>query len=416
MRRVLFIATLIIAGEMIFSLPFHPTRFFRSTFLEAFGFTNTQLGDAFAIYGVTAMISYFPGGMVADHFSPRALLTASLFATAAGGLYMATFPGFFEMALLYGYWGVTSIFLFWAALISATRHWGGERTQGVAFGILDGGRGLAAAILAVLGAVILAVFLPAGELVTTENRLEGFRNVILFYSATTAAAGILTWIALPHSKPNGSHRHLYTLKAVASVVRRPVVWAQAAIIISAYCGYKGLDNFSLYAVEVMGMTEVEAAKFTAYTTYLRPVAAIVAGVLADRFAASKVIVIVFLVLSVSYAFLTLAAPDTTGLLFIYANILISMFGVFALRGVYFALLQETSTAHHLTGTTVGMVSFIGFSPEVFFGPITGRILDASPGLQGHQNYFMFLAAAAGTGFLVAWWLIRTHRRRVTAES
>jgi nitrate/nitrite transporter NarK len=203
---------------------------------------------------------------------------------------------------------------------------------------------------------------------------------------------------------------------VASVVRRPVVWAQAAIIISAYCGYKGLDNFSLYAVEVMGMTEVEAAKFTAYTTYLRPVAAIVAGVLADRFAASKVIVIIFLVLSASYAFLTLAAPDTTGLLFIYANILISMFGVFALRGVYFALLQETSTAHHLTGTTVGMVSFIGFSPEVFFGPITGRILDASPGLQGHQNYFMFLAAAAGTGFLVAWWLIRINRRQVTAAS
>jgi hypothetical protein len=34
---------LIIAGEMIFGLPFHTARFFRPTLLEAFGFTNTQL-------------------------------------------------------------------------------------------------------------------------------------------------------------------------------------------------------------------------------------------------------------------------------------------------------------------------------------------------------------------------------------
>ena len=34
-------------------------------------------------------------------------MTVSLLATAAGGLYMATFPGFVQMGLLYGFWGVT---------------------------------------------------------------------------------------------------------------------------------------------------------------------------------------------------------------------------------------------------------------------------------------------------------------------
>ena len=48
MRRVLHIMVLILAGEMIFSLPFHTARFFRPTLLEVFGFTNTQLGDVFA--------------------------------------------------------------------------------------------------------------------------------------------------------------------------------------------------------------------------------------------------------------------------------------------------------------------------------------------------------------------------------
>ena len=84
--------TLVLAGELIFSLPFSVTRFFRPTYLEAFAFSNTQLGDIFAVYGVTAMLSYFPGGAIADRYSPRLLMAVSLFATAAGGVYMASFP------------------------------------------------------------------------------------------------------------------------------------------------------------------------------------------------------------------------------------------------------------------------------------------------------------------------------------
>jgi MFS family permease len=97
---------------------------------------------------------------------------------------------------------------------------------------------------------------------------------------------------------------------------------------------------------------------------------------------------------------------------IYANVFVSFFAVFALRGVYFALLEETDTPRHLTGTTVGAVSFIGYTPEVFFGPLTGRILDRSPGLAGHQHYFLFLAGCALVGLLVAAWLVRAHRQAV----
>ena len=86
MRRVLHIMVLILAGEMIFSLPFHTARFFRPTLLEAFDFSNTELGDAFAVYGICAMLAYFPGGALADRYPARKLISASLLATAAGGL------------------------------------------------------------------------------------------------------------------------------------------------------------------------------------------------------------------------------------------------------------------------------------------------------------------------------------------
>lgn len=63
MSRYLLMVTLVFAGEIIFALPFHTARYFRPTLLESFGFSNTELGDVFAIYGVMAMIAYFPGGL-----------------------------------------------------------------------------------------------------------------------------------------------------------------------------------------------------------------------------------------------------------------------------------------------------------------------------------------------------------------
>jgi sugar phosphate permease len=407
--------TLVVAGEMIFGLPFNIPRYFRPTLLEAFDFTNTQLGDVFAAYGVMAMLAYFPGGVLADRFSTRVLMTTSLIATAAGGLYMATFPNAAQMALLYAYWGVTSVFLLWAALIRATREWGGQGSQGAAFGLLDGGRGLVAAIFASFAVAVFSIYMPDNVMLATDMEREtGFRIVILLYSAITLAAGILTWLFIPDSRAPLEQRR-NPLKGMATVMRRPVIWAQAAVIVCAYCGYKGVDNYSLYAVQVLGKDEVEGVRLAAYGSYIRPVAALVAGLLADRYTASRVIGYLFAFMMASFAVLYFVTPTEDGVLFLFSNIAVSFFAVYGLRGVYFALLEETSTPKYLTGTSVGMVSFIGFTPDIFFGPISGRILDASPGVVGHQHYFLFLACIAALGIVIVAGLLQLQRIAIRKE-
>ena len=140
------------------------------------------------------------------------------------------------------------------------------------------------------------------------------------------------------------------------------------------------------------------------------------GVAADRFNARRAIAVAFAGLVVCYALLAAAVPSPTWLPIIYANFFASFFAAFALRAVYFALLEETRTPHHLTGATVGAVSFIGYTPEIFFAPITGRILDQSPGLAGHQHYFMFLGGTALAGLAVIAWLFRLRRKASQLQS
>jgi len=409
LSRFFLMLTLVLAGEIVFLLPFSLTRFFRPSLLEAFNISNTQLGDVFAVYGVLAMIAYFPGGALADRFSARSLLTVSLLATGLGGFYMATYPGPFGLAVLFGYWGITTILLFWAAMIRATREWGGDDAQGRAFGILEGGRGLAAALFATAGVALLAISMPDDVAsVSEEGRREALRYVILLYSGATMVAAVLTWFLIPAVRHVGdSSRSIF--KGAIAVLNRPLVWAQAAVIICAYCGYKGLDNYSLYAVQVLGMDEVDGAKMSTIGTYLRPVAAVAAGLLADRWSAAKTVGLSFALALLSCVVLATVVPDGDMLFVIYANLFVSFFAVFALRGVYFALLQENHVPPFLTGAVAGTVSFIGYTPEIFFGPITGRILDANPGAVGFQHYFLFLAAVAALGIVVVAWLLRLQR-------
>ena len=45
-------------------------------------------------------------------------------------------------------------------MIKGTRIWGGSLNQGQAFGYLDGGRGLTAALMGSIGVAIFSIFLP----------------------------------------------------------------------------------------------------------------------------------------------------------------------------------------------------------------------------------------------------------------
>ena len=403
----LIIFCLVFSGEMIFSLPFHVARFFRPTVLEVFSLSNGELGDVFAVYGIIAMLAYFPGGAIADHFSARRLMATSLVATAIGGLYLAKIPGGLGLAILFGFWGLTSILFFWAAMIKATREWGGRHKQGRAFGILDGGRGLVAAGTASVAVWLLSTVLPADiDQLTQLQRQHAIQSVIYFYTFMTLFAALLVWWIIPESRNSDSAARQRVFVDIKSVLQQRVVWLQAIIIICAYSGYKGLDNYALYARDVLGMNEVESAQFTSMAAYLRPVAAIATGIIVDRFIASRVIMIMFIVLIASYGVLSFTLPSTYGVDLIYANILVTFFAVYGIRGVYFALIEETKIASHITGTTVGVVSVIGFTPDIFFASVAGRILDASPGAAGHQHFFLMLALFSVVGMLATLMLVR----------
>lgn len=392
---------LVVAGELIFSLPFHIPRFFRPTMLEVFGLTNTQLGDIFAVYGVVAMLSYFPGGVLADRFATRKLMAFSLLATAIGGLYFMTIPNVQALYFLFGYWGVTSILLFWSAMIKQTRFLAGEKNQGIAFGILDGGRGLIASIAASVAVMILALFLlPDAE--SYQDKKSGLQAVVLFYSLITMLAALLVWFFIPQKSNTvlSDNNQRYNIKVMIKVFKSQSVWLQGGIIICAYCGYKALDNYGIYATQVMQMSQLESSQLTSMASYTRPIVAIFAGLIADRWNASKSVNLFFIFSAIGFLAMSLIDYDKSLQILITVNIILTFVAVYALRAVYFALIEQAQIKQAVTGTAVGVISLVGFTPDIFFASVTGRILDANPGFIGFHYYFLLLALISVLGIIL----------------
>ena len=425
-RRVLGITVLVVAGEAAFALPFHVARFFRPTLLAGLGVSNTELGGLFAAYGIVAALCYFPGGLLADRFAARRLMTASLVLTGAGGLVLAALPGqrgslvtlLVTLLVIYACFGLTTILLFWAALIRVTRRRGGAGRQGAAFGALDGGRGLFAAGLASLASIPFAAAFDDPAAATADERVQALRAVFLVYTAVTFAAAALVWWTVPdehdehdeHDEPPVRQR--VDWRRVAGALAEPRIGAQALIVLAAYCAYKGIDNYSLYIMHAYGIDEVEASQAIVRVAWLRPVAALAAGLLADRIRATFAAALCFALLLAGYCVLAGATPGG-GVDVAWVSLAVTCGAAFGLRGVYFAVLDEARIAPAITGTAVGLISMIGFLPEIFIAPVTGWLLDRSPGLAGHHDVFLVLAAVALAGLLVSLLLARRLSRPPT---
>ncbi len=409
-----FLLLLILAGESVFILPFVLSRVFRPTVLDAFGLDNVQLGLCFSVYGVVALVSYLFGGPLADKYPPRKLIAIALWMTALGGLVYASFPSYTILKILYGYWGFTTIFLFWAPMIKATRVWGGNTSQGKAFGFLDGGRGLVGALFGTMGVFIFSLFITSeiAEASISESR-AAFKYVILVSAGIVAFVGLLVWffMKLDSSLEKEIILEKITISQIKEVLRLPSVWLLMIIILCAYVGYKITDVFSLYARDVMLYDQVHSAQVGTFLLFIRPVIGVLIGVLADKTQTTFWLMISFVVAFFGALLFATGLVSATATALFFISILVVATGVYAARSLYFAVMQRGKIPLVLTGTAVGLISLIGYTPDIFAGPAMGYLLDSSPGAQGHQHVFWMLALFSFVGGIASWYYFKLYRKR-----
>ncbi len=389
-----------LAAESIYILPYVLARVFRPTFLDVFNLTNLELGGLFSIYGVVAFFSYLFGGVLADRYSPRKLLSISLIFTSLGGLIMMTYPSYLIMQLLFAYWGFTTVFIFWAPMLKATRSIGGVKMQGKTFSFLDGGRGVVASSIGLIGVLIFSILITEDvSSLTLSEKQEVFKYVIGASSLIVFIIGIVVYaylkIELKDDEKIGNFKSLLELAKLRSV------WLISFIILCAYMGYKITDVYSLYASEVMLFDDINAARVGALQQYLRPIVCISVAFFTDKNGNINNILIGFFVMMLgSILFASGLIKVSMNILFFISLIIVAT-GTYAIRGLYFSILKDGKIPYILSGTAIGLISIVGYSPDIFATPLYGYLLDNYPGIEGHQYVYLILFISSIVGIYVS---------------
>ena len=389
LRHWLIMAVLSLSGGIIFFLPFLQEVYYKPL-ADAMNLNNTEVGSLMSVFGITSLISYFPGGWLADRLSPRKLISCSLLATGITGLYFATFPAYGISLALHAFWGVAISLLFWGAMIRVTRNWAPADEQGKAFGILETGRGLGEVISSV---AILAMFAALG------SGNFALSMVIVIFSALIVVMGVIAWFTLEDSTDddNSQEKTLVGLKEIVGVLKMPVIWLIATVVLTGYCAYWGTYRVTSYSTDVFMMSVTIAAAISVGKMWLKPVGALIAGLVSDKFGIARSVAFLFVLLIASFSIFAVLPGTAAMFPVMLVNLAVVSMAVFAMRGIYFALLEEGGVPMALTGTAAGVVSAIGFTPDIFMPLLGGVLLDTYPGATGYRYFFFTTAAICGVG-------------------
>ncbi|MFK8021731.1 MAG: nitrate/nitrite transporter [Pseudomonadales bacterium] len=397
-QRWFMLALLALSGATVYTFPFLRYSYYEPL-QSALGVTHTQMGVLQSLNGILSTLGYIPGGWLADRYSPRLLLSVSLISTGLSGFYFSTFPSYIGAMFLYGFWGISTLVIFWAPLIKATRELGSKEEQGKLFGFLEGGRGVFAFLI---GALTLVVFSRMGE---SE---AGLMWVINISAVITVTSGLAVWLFFEDSEPQAQSNAM--LDGIMQAVRMPATWMIAVIIFCGYSLFAGQSYITPYMTEVLGASLTMGALMGLIRTYgLQTLGGLGAAVLATRIGSpNKLIVYAFCVTTMCMGVFVMIPASATMMNIVTVNMVILGLAVYVIRGNYYALVGESDMPIQITGAIVGVSSFIGFMPEAFIYPLIGNWLDTYPGEAGYKITFSYLLATSVVGLCMSIALLRRN--------
>ncbi len=376
---------------------------------EHMGLTHTEIGALLSANAIIATALFVVGGFLADRFTTRKLIPLGLIGTGCLGLYLATFPGYSQLLIVFSLLAVCADCLFWPSLLKAIRNLGDDGEQGRMFGFLEGGRGVVDTAVA---------FAALGVFVAMGSGAAGLKAAILFYSAIDIGVGLLTLFLLRDSKAGSPSGETVGLAGLMEAVRVPGIWLVSLNVFMVYIVYCGLTYFIPYLKDMYQLPVALVGAYGIINQYfLKVLGGPAGGFMADKGlkSPSRYLKWAFLALLPMMA-LILTIP--TGADFIYAGMAATLsfaLIVFTMRGVFWAPMSEVGIPSRITGSAFGIGCLIGYAPGMFAYIIYGSILDQYPGQQGYTYVFSLMSLLAVIGFLVSSLLHRTVRKHAASQ-
>ncbi len=361
--------------------------------IAAMGITNTQSGLLMTIYAAANTITLIPGGILADKWSVKKCLVGSILGSVVIGVIYAITMNFAVACVLWAGLGVTTIFVFWAAITKAVGQVGTAEEQGVCYGIYYAASGI-------ISAILNAVCLQVGRI--SEDPATSFSIAVWVMTAFTAVALILTMIFFEerHISESKSEDEEFKLQYVGEVLKSPMLWLFSIMVLCAYGLYTSVSYFSPYLTDVLGVSLVQSSFISIVRSNLMNLLCPIGGIIIDKIfkSSTKWYITAFGITIAIYAVVLIMPTGINPAVATVISLLPSAIGMM-LYGVIWSGLQECKFKAVYAGTVIGIASIIGYLPDSFYYIIFGKWMD-NYGNDAYTMIFGFLMATAAIGMIV----------------
>ncbi|WP_176042396.1 MFS transporter [Burkholderia stabilis] len=228
-----------------------------------------------------------------------------------------------------------------------------------------------------------------------------FNTLVLIFGSWGLTTGLTFWAAvikrvnmIAGPDEQGRFFGLLDLKTLAAI---PELWLVAAIVFCGYQVFWATYSFSAYLHEGnFGLSATAAGFITTLKLWMRPVGGIGGGFLGDRVSKVSVLFWALVLAALSLVGLIAAPPHSPQAMLVVLVLFIGIL-TYAIRGLYWSLLDDCKVPTHCAGLAIGLISVLGYSPDVFVPLINGYVTQTYPGAHGYQLYFGYIAAIALCG-------------------
>lgn len=384
---------LISMGSSIIYAPMYLKNVFYDPLMQALGCTNADLGMMVSAYGLAAMICYLPSGIIADKVRMRTLATVGFLATAVLVFVYATLPSVGVCLALFVAMGVTSILIWWGTRFKVVRLCCEEEEYASKIGISYSIYGVTGLVIGLINAAIIAA-------------LSNTLGVII------AILGVLSFFLIPDFKGEiNKDAKLFSLSEAIEAFKHPgVIWACIAYF-CVYAVYQGATYTTPYLTQCFGADGNLVNVVGLIRTYgIGLLAGPVVGFIATKIKSPSKTIIGTFILSIAVLIGFIMFPQSTeGALVASALVVLFGFTTYGAFSIGSSPLSEVKIPMRIFGTAAGLLSVVGFMPDVFIHTWYGSMIDAQ-GTAAYTGIFTIEIVLAVIGAFCLFMLLRTVKK------
>lgn len=413
--RYMQFALVILAAGSVFPLIYLKAQY-QETILEVFNMTLEQMNWIYSILGIVFLVGYFPSGILSDKFSAKKLLVVSLLGTAAGGFWFAQVPTYEYVVLIFAIWGFFAVFTFWGSHMKLTKMLAAEGEEGRFFGILDGGRGL---VEALLGSIALAIFSwMLGDSLEIEDKKSALEAIIYMYSAVLLISAVFVFLFVKEdinaSQTNeDKSQEEFKFSDLSKIFKNKFIYLHGLIIFCGYIVYWANYYYGGFLQTNVGFSPVAVGSIMVAVLWMRPIGGVVGGFLADKIGQALTITGALICGSLCLGVMVIMPKDLP-VFVISAIVIISGFFAYIIRGTYWSLLGQSRIEATIMGTAIGVISFIGYLPDIIIPPINSYLWEIYGEQNGYNAYFIVTMVVGLIGAVLAL-IYRREQSKIKSE-